>query len=58
MQEYLRDNHGRRPAYNVNMRMELDFLRDQVAKMSQNAGPSNENSTADEGNFSDSEQSS
>jgi len=31
MQEYLRDNHGHRPAYNVNLRMELDFLRSQVA---------------------------
>ena len=27
MQAYLRDNHGRRPAVNVNLRMELDFLR-------------------------------
>ena len=30
MQNYLRDNHGRRPAFNVNQRMELEFLRDQV----------------------------
>ena len=49
MQDYLRDNHGRRPAYNVNQRMELDFLRDQVQKLTvANAGTSNENSTADE----------
>ena len=50
MQQYLRDNHGHRPAYNVNLRMELDFLRDQVAKLSQ-AGAGNsgqESSTADE----------
>ena len=33
MQSYLRDNHGRRPAVNVNLRMELDFLRTQVAKL-------------------------
>lgn len=58
MQEYLRDNHGRRPAYNVNMRMELDFLREQVAKMTQNMGLSNENSTADENNLSNSDVSS
>lgn len=59
MQTYLRDNHGRRPAFNVNQRMELDFLRDQVTKLSASipAG-SNENSTADEGaNNSDSDQS-
>ena len=50
MQEYLRDNHGHRPAYNVNLRMELDFLRDQVAKMSQPGATSGqESSTADEG---------
>ena len=49
MQAYLRDNHGRRPAFNVNQRMELDFLRDQVQKLSaQLPHASNENSTADE----------
>ena len=47
MQTYLRDNHGRRPAFNVNQRMELDFLRDQVQKLSQSTG-SQDNSTADE----------
>ena len=50
MQAYLRDNHGRRPAFNVNQKMELDFLRDQVQKLSaQAASGSQENSTADEG---------
>lgn len=60
MQEYLRDNHGRRPAFNVNQRMELNFLRDQVAKLSTQVGQvSNENSTADEAaDHSDSELSS
>jgi len=49
MQSYLRDNHGRRPAFNVNQRMELEFLRDQVQKLtSQMPHGSNENSTADE----------
>lgn len=38
--------------------MELNFLREQVQKLSTSAGPSNENSTADEGNSSDNEQSS
>lgn len=61
MQDYLRDNHGRRPAFNVNQRMELDFLREQVVKLSaQVASGSQENSTADEGaaSNSDTEQSS
>ena len=50
MQQYLRDNHGHRPAYNVNLRMELDFLRDQVAKLSQSGAATSgqESSTADE----------
>ena len=49
MQAYLRDNHGRRPAFNVNQRMELEFLRDQVQKLSAAvATNSQENSTADE----------
>jgi len=48
MQDYLRDNHGRRPAFNVNQRMELDFLREQVHKLSQIGGASNDNSTEDE----------
>ena len=60
MQSYLRDNHGRRPAFNVNQRMELDFLRDQVTKLSASLPVgSNENSTADEAaNNSDSDNSS
>jgi cAMP-dependent protein kinase regulator len=63
MQAYLRDNHGRRPAFNVNQRMELEFLRDQVQKLSSQAAQgSNENSTADEANaannLSESDQSS
>ena len=50
MQEYLRDNHGHRPAYNVNMRMELEFLREQCARLSQpGAASQGESSTADEG---------
>ena len=60
MQSYLRDNHGRRPAFNVNQRMELEFLRDQVQKLtSELPHGSNENSTADEARaMSDSDQSS
>ena len=48
MQDYLRDNHGRRPAFNVNQRMELEFLREQVRKLSQIGGATHDNSTADE----------
>ena len=55
MQDYLRDNHGRRPAFNVNQRMELEFLREQVRKLSQIGGASNDNSTADEAQNSETE---
>ena len=55
MQQYLRDNHGRRPAVNVNLRMELDFLRTQVAKLSAEGGAGQESSTTGDeaGNASD-----
>lgn len=45
MQSYLRDNHGRRPAANVNLRMELDFLRTQVAKGQAGVAGGHESST-------------
>ena len=33
MHTYLYNNHGKRPAINVNERNELDFLRREVAAM-------------------------
>lgn len=33
MMQYLKDNHGKRPGVNTNERMELDFLRKEVASL-------------------------
>lgn len=33
MMQYLQENHGKRPGVNTNERMELDFLRKEVAQL-------------------------